>query len=312
MYDTAEERALRECPDDPEAWQRYGHRLTEVGDARGALIRLQQRLAAGPPPATRARVEREIAALEEEHAAGRDSAVPEGVTVSSRQHGFATGLTLHWSERAPERLAEALSSHPLVTAVRLSGAADGPDGMEDDGDEDEDDWYDDLDENGEPIPLPLIEAREADALARLDLTAVTSLSCAYLRIGDAGAKALTTCTFPDVITALDLRYTALGDEGLIALAESGRFGSVTRLHLQGNALTAPGVAALASFTRLTELDLRYNAIGEQGAEALLAAPFAGSLRRLSLHRPDVSQAGARRLAHATELPLALRILWRTV
>ncbi|MFF2810269.1 hypothetical protein ACFVT2_24495 [Streptomyces sp. NPDC058000] len=73
-----------------------------------------------------------------------------------------------------------------------------------------------------------------------------------------------------------------------------------------------GLRALVGFEQLATLDLRYNRIGADGAGALLAAPFTGSLKRLLLYREDVSDGGVRKLAHAAHLPTALRGFWRSV
>ena len=85
-----------------------------------------------------------------------------------------------------------------------------------------------------------------------------------------------------------------------------------RLHLQANRITAAGVAALQPVPAPEVLDLRYNDIGAAGVEALLAAPFIGRLTRLNLYRADVGDTGAKLLAHAPQLPPALRSFWRSV
>lgn len=294
-------------------WSRYRDRLSERGDARGELIRLEQRRAL-VSPADREAVDREIAALVRENQPGWDAEFPEDVTVLERRHGFATKVAVTWSEDAPVLVERALRA-PFVTALRIV-----PDASE------EDDWDEDsfgVDKNGEPKPDSSVET---GPLATLDIGGLSELDLAYLRIGALGAKTLAVAAYVRAeaadfhgmaaaagrIETLDLRYCRIGDAGLQALAAAPAFGGVRRLYLQDNVITARGVPALCRFERLTELDLRYNNIGAEGTEALLAAPFTGSLRRLLLHRADVSDDGVKVLANAPGLPSALRSYWRSV
>lgn len=306
MEASALEARLRDRPGDTEAWLAYGDLLGERGDVRGSLIRLEQRRAR-VRPADRPPLDREIATLVERHREGWDAALPAGATVVERRHGFATKVAVVWSEDAPVLIEQARRA-PFVTALRIE-----PGAVE---------YGDDFRDDGEPAPTV-----ETGALATLDLRGLVELDLSYLPIGSLGAETLAVSTFlrseasPAGVEAaagdggrietLDLRYGRVGDAGLAALAASPSFRSVRRLHLQRNDLTAEGVPALHLFTELTELDLRYNDIGAEGVRALLAAPFTGSLRRLLLNRDDVGAHGASLLAHAPELPPALRILWRT-
>lgn len=316
------ERSLRERPDDLASWVAYGDRLRERGDPRAELIRLAERRARVAPGGGREAVEREMDALVAEHRESWDAELPDGVTATERRHGFATGIAVTWDEDddTPRLVERALRAAPFATALRIAPP-------ERDEDEEYDHWDDDTDEDGEPLPSASVEAGE---LATLDLAPFTSVDLSYLRIGALGAKALAvspyfrseaadgqTLAAPAPSTAcridsLDLRYCHVGDSGLAALAANPFFTGVRRLHLQRNELTAQGVRALYAFADLTELDLRYNEIGEEGAEALLAAPFLDSLARLLLYAADVGDAGARRLASAPRLPPALRSYWRSV
>ncbi|XVQ07450.1 hypothetical protein ACQP1W_33285 [Spirillospora sp. CA-255316] len=292
------ELRLRDRPGDLASWLAYGDRLLERGDARGTLIRLEQRRARGGP-ADREALEREIAKLEQEHRKGWDAALPEGVTVLARRYGFATKIGVDWSDDAPAVIERALRD-PFVTALRIRPPADA--------DEDDEGWVE-LDEDGMPIGAPPVEA---GALATLDLGRLAELDLSYFRIGDPGARALAASIAKGRIETLDLRYCGIGDDGLAVLAASPHFDRLRRLRLQANALTAEGVRSLARFERLVDLDLRYNRIGADGADALLAAPFAGSLQRLLLYRDDLSDDGVRKLALAPRLPPALRSYWRCV
>ncbi|AZM49855.1 hypothetical protein DMB38_32370 [Streptomyces sp. WAC 06738] len=311
------ERTLRERPDDLASWLVYGDRLQERGDPRAELIRLAERRARVAPGGGRKAVEREIDALVAEHRESWDAELPEGVSARERRHGFATAIAVEWDDDAPMLIEQALRVAPFATALKIVPPESDPAEF--------DYWDDDTDEDGEPLPSAEVEA---GTLATLDLAAFTSVDLSYLRVGALGAKALAVSSYfraeaaggrtlaapaaPGRIGALDLRYCHVGDSGLAALAANPFFTGVRRLHLQHNALTAKGVRALHAFGGLTELDLRYNAIGEEGAEALLAAPFLGSLTRLLLYAADVGDAGARRLAAASALPPVLRSYWRSV
>lgn len=294
------EQTLRDHPGDPAAWQAYGEVLLERGDARGTLIRLEQRRAhAGP--AGRALLAGEIAALVEEHQPGWDAALPPGVTVLARRYGFATKVGVQWSEEAPALIEQALRDR-FVTALRIGPPADTGEEPED-----FDDVYDDFDADGDPVMWPV----EVGAFATLDLSRLVELDLSYLCIGESGA-ALVASAVGDRLTALDLRYCGIGDAGLAAFAASARCGGLRRLHLQRNTLTAEGVRLLWLFERLVELDLRYNRIGAEGAKALVEAPFIGSLNRLLLYRHDVTDEGVDVLAAAPQLPPVLRSYWRSV
>ncbi|MGW2403290.1 hypothetical protein ACWCXK_01955 [Streptomyces sp. NPDC001739] len=299
MEATALEQRLREHPDDVAAWRAYADVLHELGDARGKLIEWEQR-ACIVGKAEREQLTSDIQTLSEEHRDSWDAELPSGVTVEARRHGFATKVAVEWSDEAPELIAAALRGR-FVTALRIK-AGDDPEGEE--WGHEEEHW----DENGPLMPPPI----EAGGLANLDLGLLAALDLSYFRIGDPGAEALAAATGSGRIETLDLRYCAIGDSGLAALTASPLFAAVRRLHLQCNAVTAEGVRSLTGFPKLTELDLRYNHIGEDGVDALLAAPFIGSLKRLLLYRDDVSEAGVRKLAAAPQLPTTLRSYWRSV
>ena len=302
MEALALEQTLREHPDDRGAWLVYGDWLLEHDDVRGALIQLEHRLARARV-AERPALQREIDALVKQHQARWKKALPRGVVAEAWKHGFVTQVTVPWSEDAPALIERALQER-FVTALRIKPPG-GDGGGGDDGDGDGDGY----DEDGEPIEPPLVEI---GALAKLDLSRLRELDLAYGNLGAKGARALAASTSLGGLAALDLRYCRIGNAGLKALAASALAGSVRRLHLQRNELTAAGVAALQRFGRLAELDLRYNEIGAKGAQALLAAPFIGSLSRLALYRTDVSDAGVKKLAGSSQLAPALRSYWRSV
>ncbi|MET7336794.1 hypothetical protein [Nonomuraea sp. NPDC005650] len=302
MQETAVEDALRPHPDGLAAWQAYSDRLLEQGDARGTLIRLEQRLAR-TRPADRPAMEREIADLVAAHEGGWDDGLPATALVLSRRYGFATEVAVQWSDDVREVVEQVLRDR-FVTTLRISSRAT----TDEDWDDDDEDWDDDEEEDAELPPgrldMKLLDGLDAGRLSVLDLS--------YLDLGPDGAGLLAASLRADRLRALELRYCRIGDAGLAALAASPYLGGLRRLCLQRNRVTAEGVRSLHRFARLTELDLRYNRIGSAGAEALLAAPFAGSLERLWLYDSDVGQDGVRTLAHAENLPPGLRSLWRCV
>ncbi|MEU9117499.1 hypothetical protein AB0D04_38660 [Streptomyces sp. NPDC048483] len=302
MEAKAIELTLRERPDEEASWTAYSACLREQGDVRGELIRLEQRHAHARP-AERDELKRHIDLLVEEHQKSWDAELPPEVTVRVRRHGFALKVAVEWSEKAPPLIEQALRGR-LVTGLHIRPSEEA--------EEADEDYYNDepdFDEDDLPLPPP---PHETSALADLDFDGLTELSLAYFRIGDPGAEALAAAASNGRIETLDLRYCGIGDAGLTALGASPNFRNVRRLRLQRNRLTAEGVRALARFEQLEELDLRYNRIGADGAQALIEAPFVGSLKHLLLYREDVSDAGVQKLAHAPQLPTALRSFWRSV
>lgn len=320
MRTTDIEQALRDYPDDLARWLEYGDLLEERGDTRGTVIHLQHRRDRSRP-ADRAAVQREIDELATEHRHSWDAGLPAGATVAARRFGFATKVAVVWSDDAPVVIEQALRE-PFVTALRIAPIADDDYEIVHEGF----DWEmgDDSEEQEDDAPEPA-DYLDPGALATLGLGRLTELDLSYLPIGALGAKALAASAFFHIGTSgtgqaaasatgrldtLDLRYSRIGNDGLAALATSPGFCGVRCLRLQHNKLTAKSMSALHSFTKLTELDLRYNTIGEDGARALLAAPFIGSLQRLLLHRSDATDAGAKLLAQSPQLPPALRSYWR--
>ncbi|MGV9380341.1 TIGR02996 domain-containing protein [Nonomuraea sp. NPDC003707] len=315
MQVTAVEDALRAHPDDLASWGAYSDWLLEQGDARGTLIRLEQRLAR-TRPADRPAMEREIAGLVAEHEGGWDDGLPATAHVLARRYGFATEVAVPWSDDVREVVEQVLRGR-FVTTLRITSHEasdedeewDDEDDDWDDDEDDEDDEDDDEDGPGGGVRSGRLDLRALDGL---DLGRLTGLDLSYLDLGPNGAELLVTLLRTDRLRALELRYCRIGDAGLAALAASPYLGGLRRLHLQRNRVSAEGVRSLHRFTELTELDLRYNHIGEAGAEALIAAPFAGSLARLWLYGSDVGKDGVRRLAHAANLPSGLRTMWRSM
>ncbi|MEU8837272.1 hypothetical protein [Streptomyces sp900116325] len=294
---------LREAPDDLAAWRAYSDVLLEQDDARGRLIKLELRLAREVRDDEREALQSEIDQLTEAHQESWDAELPEGVTTVARCYGFATKVAVAWSQEAPARIVEARQGR-FVTALRIRPGTAAEEA-------DDEYWSDEPDFDEDDMPLPPLP-HEAGSLADLDFGGIRELDLSYFRIGDPGAKALAAAASAGRIETLDLRYCGIGDDGAAALATCGNFGIVRRLHFQYNRLTGEGMRALARLERIEELDLRYNQIGADGAQALIEAPFVSSLKRLLLHRQDVSDIGVQKLASASQLPTVLRSFWRSV
>ncbi|HEY3870641.1 MAG TPA: TIGR02996 domain-containing protein [Actinocrinis sp.] len=292
------EEALRADPDDPAGWRAYGDWLSEHGDARGELIALEQRLAR-LRPVDRPKARREIADFVAEHEGNWDDGLPSGARVIGRRHGFPTAVAVDWSDEAHDTVEQVLRSR-FVTTLRIQpdAATEADAWCEEWGD-----WYD----GNAPRPAQL-----AAQFAGLDLGRLGELDLRYMYIGHTGAEDLASLLVSDRLRTLDLRYCLVEDSGLTALAACPQLRGLRGLHLQRNRLTAEGVHQLHQFPELRELDLRYNDIGEDGAQALLDAPFVGSLARLWLYSVDVGDKGVQRLAQASALPPGLRSLWRCV
>lgn len=305
MQVTSVEAALRDNPDDRALWHTYSDGLRERGDSRGTLIRLEQRLEL-VYGADRTAVQRDIAELVDRDEAAWDDGLPAGVRVLRRRHGFATDVAVTWTDDVRQTAAQVLTA-PFVTTLRLVADAVDQDDLDDKEWDDEDHTW----EGG-----PGVAARpgrlDLSALTGLDTGRLVELDLAYLDLGPDGAETLATAFDLGRLRALDLRYCRIGDAGLAALAASAQLGGLRRLHLQRDRITGAGVPALHRFPALTELDLRYNAIGADGADVLLAAPFTAGLNRLWLYGADVGPDGARALARSASLPQSLRTLWRCV
>lgn len=293
------ETHLRAHPEDRGSWLVYADWLRKEGDPRGELLSGALRGAAG--------AEDRIKKQQSKWKKG----LPEGSEVQWR-HGFVTGLQLVWGEEAAALLGGFLGGRDarFLTELRLDAPErDGE--LEDQDFEAEPPVQDEVEPQG--LSAEEHEARLAAMaqLAALDLSTLRSLSLPYWELGSAGARALAASPHLRTLTALDLRYCALGNAGVSALAAALDGGSIEELHLQRNRLTEKGAQALAGvrLPALRVLDLRYNGLGDAGAQALGTAPFADGLRSLRLNRADVGKEGSAALAQASALPVAVRRLW---
>ena len=266
MDAAALERQLREHPDDAASWQVYGDLLLERGDERGELIH---------------------AGLRPDHiATAKVAGLPTGVKVVRAKYGFATKVSVIWTDAAA--LTELFESPELrfVTALRI-----GVDNVESDPDQEDEE----LERDDGEMPPPL----DLGAFDQISLPQLRELDLRYLRIGPAPLPKLSD------LQTLDLRYCGIGDEGAAQLVQ---YPHLEVLHLQRNMITAKGLAAL-QLNELVKLDLRYNRLGVAGARALAAAPFVHTLKRLDVYRNDLTDAGVELVKQTPGT--FLRTLWST-
>lgn len=132
--------------------------------------------------------------------------------------------------------------------------------------------------------------------------ALRTLHLSSNQIGPRGCRALASASLPSLKT-LNLAHNHVGDEGCQALAQASWLGHLERLRLSGQQITATGAAALAAAPAhsLSELAFSHGALGDEGLELLLRAPWASSLERLELDGCGLGPAGAAALAGATHM-----------
>lgn len=100
---------------------------------------------------------------------------------------------------------------------------------------------------------------------RAHLSRLTPLDLRRNKIGDAGAKALTSLT---ELKSLNLMSNEIGNAGAKALASLSR---LTSLSIHANRIGDAGAEALARLTGLTYLILSANQLGDAGVQAILDA-----------------------------------------
>jgi uncharacterized protein (TIGR02996 family) len=107
------------------------------------------------------------------------------------------------------------------------------------------------------------------ASAYLQRTSYLDLSNNVVR--DQGAKLLADCPYLAHVHGLNLSSSGIGDSGLKALALSPHLTELRELYVSDNRISNRGVRALAQSSlaqRLEVLNLRFNAIGADGAALL--------------------------------------------
>jgi uncharacterized protein (TIGR02996 family) len=317
---TALEAHLRKNPDDWSSWLVFGDHLTEQGDVRGELIRLEhQHATARLSPADRDALAKTIQALIAQHQSSWKQTVPSDAAPEGEahgplvrldwRHGFVVGLELGWVEYTGAALQQFLSSPDArllsTLAVTRVGLAN-------------EEYFEDEEDFDEETGLPKSRvdpesiAGALEGVLSQDLSRLVTLSFAYLGMGAAGAKRLAKATVPPQLEQLDLRYNFIQDAGLKALCTSSVFSNLSALHLQANRLGPAGVKALAALElpRLKVLDLRRNELKSTGAKTLAASRLLSALTHLGLQRDDIGGLGVKALAQSTQLPAPLRTLWK--
>ncbi len=288
-------------PDDWPAWLVLGDLLSEHGDVRGELIRLEH-LHAEAAPDARAELQHQLVAMVKANEPAWRGPAPtgEGVTLDWR-HGFIVGLELPWVDDTAAQLKAFLASPAsrLLTTLAVTRVGETLEEEE-------------FDDDGQPVERDPAEVKAAlKELLELDLSRLTTLCLAFVTIGSAGAKVLAKATSLSNLRQLDLRYCQIRDAGLGALLDAPFLQNLEVLHLQSNLLKASGIRALAArdLPKLRVLDVRDNEIKSTGAKALAAASFVKRLSVLGVQRADLGPAGVKALSKA---PLAphLSALWK--
>ena len=121
-----------------------------------------------------------------ENEESRDAALPPGVTVLARRHGFATRVAVEWSDDAPVVIEQALRA-PFVTGLRI-----GPPPAKKKRHDAAYDWereYAEARMEGRDVDFSRLSTVDAGALATLNLGRLTELDLSYLPVGALGAAA---------------------------------------------------------------------------------------------------------------------------
>jgi uncharacterized protein (TIGR02996 family) len=283
------EAHIRTHPDDWPSWLVYADHLLDQGDPRGALVRLDRRLAQALTPDERERLQRERASLVEAHGWERLDKLRLGQARLGWRHGFLWSATLG-ERRVTELLSHLRRSPSLQLWTELVLV--------------------------EPTPLELVQL--ASTLPDLP---VDILRATY-GPGDGelwGALAgslieLHLCKLPlwgeqldrmleheglARLSALSLEDCGVTGDAVAALAEAPTLRGLRALSLAGNRLTGPDLAWLASAPALTELvklDLSRTRLDANTLFALALAEPLNKLACIKLSGVRVSQKAVRELA----------------
>ena len=153
--------------------------------------------------------------------------------------------------------------------------------------------------------------RGAEALARAPwLRSLRSLRLPHNQLGSRGAEALGSTSGPSDLEELDLGSNRIADEGALALSRAHALANLRVLSLDGNHLSVRGALALLHprhLPRLERLRLLRNAIAAHDVRPLAQAPWASSLREVSLWWNSLGASG-RALLEQTAHPSNARKL----
>jgi uncharacterized protein (TIGR02996 family) len=222
---------VRHQPEDWARWLVLADWLTDEGDERAELIRLEHQATLGPLSAkARSRLRQKRSYLERrlhQEVLGAHATTP-WIRVEW-QHGFIRALRMSYAPAWLTVLRSIVSTPTgaLLTELGLSGTSLGLEGAQ----------------------------TLSQSTALLGLTRLRLDSTGF---GDSSVKALAQSPMVSSVVLLDLGHNALTDEGARALAHSEAFPSLTELGLSQNGITSHGATALLQTTRLRQLDLRDN------------------------------------------------------
>jgi uncharacterized protein (TIGR02996 family) len=270
---------IRENPDDDTPRLIYSDWLTEQGDPRGELIRVQCELARLDSADPRRRpLTRRANGLVRRHGPTWRKSLPSfrGVRWSGFERGFIARAVVSSVGALLEVLPALLDAAPAAEIV-LDGAS--PGGVS-----------------------RLFESPHAARIRALFVCPRRAQSVSVSEVADArhtdglrslrfvwadgsrGVAALAGAPQFRGLRRLELNGGQLDDVAAIALAESKSLVSLTRLDLSSNRISPDGVRALAASPRLrlNELNLNYNPIDEGGIQALARGPSLSELTHLTV------------------------------
>jgi uncharacterized protein (TIGR02996 family) len=129
------------------------------------------------------------------------------------------------------------------------------------------------------------------------------------RLGPAGAEALAGSERLAALFHLGLSGNDVGGPRLNSLSRANDLLRVPALDLSANGLTTPGLQAIflrradgeTGAPRLTDLDLGYNALGDEGAMVLAQSPHLEGLTALRLAQCGINNGGLGYLANSPHL-----------
>jgi uncharacterized protein (TIGR02996 family) len=155
-----------------------------------------------------------------------------------------------------------------------------------------------------PNPAARIGDEGATVLAHsLRLAGLRRLWLSHQGIGPGGARSLAASPHLTGLRGLSLSNNPIRAAGARALVD-GRWTELTDLNLSWCDLDDEGAKVLAGahrLSKLTRLDLKYNDIGKVGAIALSRSTRFGELRSLDLTNNPIGDDGARALCASTAL-----------
>jgi Ran GTPase-activating protein (RanGAP) involved in mRNA processing and transport len=130
-----------------------------------------------------------------------------------------------------------------------------------------------------------------------------SLNIGRNRIGDYGAKGISSAIHEGKLFSLDISYNHITHVGTKAIAESLRSSkSILRtLKLNYNNIEYDGVVELAKvlkFSRLVELELSSNYFGDEATVDLAIGLVNSQITTLGIEQNEISSKGLKALAHA--------------